>query len=155
MTEAELEGLELYEVMALMADLAAGESISMWPSTWGWGALLVISVLIVLGGWCWRRQTERKLQHRFTAVQAIESLDDHCSILAISAVLKRCALHDFERQQIASLTGQQWQKFLNKHAPSGVKFDDFNALHYGPNSSDIKRIKENAIVWLRGYRVSS
>ncbi|MDQ9093182.1 DUF4381 domain-containing protein [Pseudoalteromonas haloplanktis] len=154
MNEAELEGLELYQVMDLMADLTPSEEISMMPQTWGWAVLAGIIIVAALLFWYWQRRRALKNQHRRFAISSIESLDDNCSALDISTILKRCALHDFNRQEVAALTGQQWQTFLNHHAPEGVEFDDFNQLHYHGEPFNVAALKSNAIKWLSGYRVS-
>ena len=155
MDESQLDGLELYQVMDLMSPLTPYQDISMWPATTGWailGATIVLGVALAL---YLRHKRAKQRQHRTDAIVQISQLDERGCALQISAIMKRCALHDFSREQVASLTAQQWQAFLNERAPENVYFDDFYDLQYNNDGYDSASLKADAIAWIKHYKVAS
>ncbi|MBF0154462.1 MAG: DUF4381 domain-containing protein [Magnetococcales bacterium] len=96
--------------------------IPLWPPAPGWwivsGSLLLLAA--GLGGWAWWRR-RRGRDPRRAALAELANLetrfrtDGDATALAtgVSVVLKRSALVRFERQRVASLTGEAWLQFLD------------------------------------------
>ncbi len=151
MDEAQLAGLQLYQVIELMAPLSEQATPTMWPQTWGW--LLVASIVagLVLAVYIKRRKRAQKFAHRKAAIKQIQQLEADFSALQISAILKRCVLHEAPRQQIASLSSSQWIAFLNRHAPEHVQFNNFYTLNYAAKGFDRTQLKVTAVAWINGF----
>ncbi|MGL4826019.1 MAG: DUF4381 domain-containing protein [Vibrionaceae bacterium] len=93
-----------------LADLHLPPEPGIWPLAWGWWLVIISNVLIlsisIYSIWRYRR---RHLAQK----QALQRLDDCKSIGQLNALLKQAALSYFPREQVASLTGVQWLKFLD------------------------------------------
>lgn len=146
----DLSKIELYQLMDLVKPVTAPEPVSWLPQTFGWLFLVVIlCLLLIIRKW---RKQRRYLarQHRFQAISLINKLDDNATALDISTVLKRCALYDFSRESIASLTGDDWASFLNQQVGQADLFKSF----YSYNQEEINTLKQSAIQWLTHYEVT-
>lgn len=152
MDNQDLDNLELYQLMAEIKPVTEPAAISMWPQGPGWTILIVAAIIIAITFFALNRFRRYQQRHRFYAIDAINNLADDSSALAISSILKRCALNDFERSQIASLTGAQWSEFLNAHCDKHTDFTDFYTL---TASYDRTKLKQQAITWLTHYKVTS
>lgn len=150
MDNTDLENLELYQLMAEIEPISEPAAISMWPQGPGWSVLficLIIVAAIVFGLFKYKQFKQR---HRRYAINQINALGDNASPLEISSILKRCALNDFERKNIASLTGTDWVNFLNSHCQKHTPFNDFYQRDTQPESASLK---QQAIIWLSHYKV--
>lgn len=102
-----------------------------WPPAPGWWLLLTLIVLgICLGSWLLYRRHRRNAYRRQGVQQLIVinhqyAQDNNASeaITAINALLKSVALQAYPRRDIASISGEQWQAFLDSTAPGGSGFD--------------------------------
>ncbi|NEK18573.1 DUF4381 domain-containing protein [Rhizobium leguminosarum] len=109
-------------------DIVVPAPVSWWPQTWGWAlvaALLALAALLVFLRWikryranAYRREAlallERisgKLRHPATRADAIQDLAE---------VLKRTALAAWPRDEVASLSGDGWVRFLDAHDEDGT-----------------------------------
>ncbi|CAM3751922.1 MULTISPECIES: DUF4381 domain-containing protein [Pseudoalteromonas] len=151
MDNQDLDNLELYQLMAEIKPVTEPAAISMWPEGPGWTVLLGTVILIAITLLALQRFKRYKQRHRFYAIDAINNLADDSSALAISSILKRCALNDFERCEIAALTGPQWSEFLNTHCDKHTHFTDFYTL---TADHDRAKLKQQAITWLTYYKVT-
>lgn len=152
MNEQELDGLELYQVIDLMTGLAEQAPPSMWPQTWGWAVLGVVCLLAFAVVIYKRRQRNKRLAHRFAAIDEIKALNQDFSALQISAILKRCVLHEVPRNEISRLTSQEWQTYLNDNAPQHIQFADFYQLAYQNQQLDREKLKQHAVAWINGFK---
>jgi len=77
-------------------------------------------------------------------------LDDATTVHDVAVALKRVALAAFPREQVASLTGDEWAAFLHKTCP-GSDFSTMVASDSGiePDQSLI----DLAAVWICHHRV--
>ncbi|WPL19365.1 hypothetical protein Thiowin_04482 [Thiorhodovibrio winogradskyi] len=114
---------------------------SPWPPAPGWWLLaaLVLALLIWLGllGWrAWRRQRLR--QRVLRELAALPATDDCAALIAgVSALLKRVALRQFARDQVAELTGTAWLEFLDQTGGKGqFTQGPGQALKQGPYAPD-------------------
>lgn len=150
MDNTDLENLELYQLMAEIEPISEPVAISMWPQGPGWSVLLVSLIGIAVIVFAIYKYKQFKQRHRRFAIDQVTALGDHPSPLEISSILKRCALNDFERQKIASLTGADWANFLNAHCKKHTPFSDFYQQDLQPQAA---LLKQQAITWLRYYKV--
>ncbi len=97
-----------------------------WPPAPGWwlAAALLLALLAWAGVWLWRRYRIRR--QRQSILQALAALDqrftpeqDAAFASEVSMLLRRLALQHYPRQQVASLTGQEWLRFLDQHGGDG------------------------------------
>ena len=111
----ELEKLPLYELISMLDDVNAGQSISYVPSTpvWPW-IFLGISLMAAFFGFRLLKHL-RKERYRKLACLEIESLADlkgPAFVIQVSQIMKKTALTAYPRKQIAQLHGQKWLRFL-------------------------------------------
>ncbi|MBU2893607.1 DUF4381 domain-containing protein [Colwellia sp. D2M02] len=150
MDNSDLENLELYQLMAEIKPVSEPAVISMWPQGPGWTVLLVCVAVIAVLALAIYKYKQFKQRHRRFAIAEINALNDNASPLAISSILKRCAFNDFNRAQIASLTGTNWVDFLNAHCHKHTPFHDFYQQDQQP---ELVLLKQQAIIWLSHYKV--
>ncbi|OPA86187.1 alpha-2 type XI collagen [Pseudomonas fluorescens] len=107
-----------------LQELGLPAPVSYWPQTWGWAVLLgvvVLALLIVAArkGLRWRRDAYRR-----EALAQLKALED---MRELPALLKRVALSmplaDEEHQRVPTLSGAEWQAFLQCHAGTPVPAD--------------------------------
>jgi hypothetical protein len=163
-TEASLRSLK---------DIALPPPVSWFPQTWGWlvlALILLLAVLLIFLRWLkhyradrYRREAlgdvaelERDIRNPVTRSQAIRSLAE---------ILKRVALAAWPRNEVASLSGEAWTRFIRDR--SGGKSGDtlqkmLNDLEYRSDES-ISALPpdfaEDLIVaarqWIGGHHVSA
>ncbi|MBY2922305.1 DUF4381 domain-containing protein [Rhizobium leguminosarum] len=109
-------------------DIVVPAPVSWWPQTWGWAlvaALLAFTALLVVLRWirlyranAYRREAlallegiSSKLRHPATRPDAIRDLAE---------ILKRTALGAWPREEVASLSGDGWVRFLDAHDEDGT-----------------------------------
>lgn len=105
-----------------LRDIHLADPPSWWPLAMGWhivmGLLLFLLIWIIVRNW-WRWQ---RLLIKRKVISDIDKLKDSYlrneqqeNILAtISILLKRVALVYYKREQIASLYGEKWLRFLDQ-----------------------------------------
>lgn len=103
-------------------EVVSPADISWLPQTTGW--LWLGAILLAFGlhrGWRWLRHWYRN-RYRREAATALAQLtsrgDSNATIAEINRLLKLTALAAFSREQVASLSGDDWVKFLNSRCPA-------------------------------------
>ena len=114
-----------------LRDIHLPEPVSAWPPAPGWWILTVL--LISLTAWLswklWKKYQQKHLYRisNLSMNQLQEEFADHQNshllIRQYSSLLRRIALAQFPRQQVASLTGTSWLEFLDRSASTNL----FNA----------------------------
>ncbi len=116
---------------AQLADIHLPQAVSFWPIAPGWWFSLGVLVILLIAIWLWKKQHDRdpavlksrRLKRLKTEAQKeLESLEQqfrehnnaHQCIEALSVFLRRFALSVYQREQVASLTDEQWLKLLNQ-----------------------------------------
>ena len=106
------------DALATLRDIHLPEPVAFWPPAPGWwlvlGAALVVTALV----WVWRRRDRASL--RTAAGEELLSLEfaylegrDHADLaVGLSGLLRRVALVNFERGDVAALHGEEWMAFL-------------------------------------------
>lgn len=118
------------ELLALLRDIHLPPEPGVWPPAPGWWLLGVV----VLTGFCWLgwrglQALQRYLLYRRVAKQLKiicarfeESGSEQQLTAEISRLLRRAALREQPRQNVAGLTGSAWLDFLD----SGSDTDEFS-----------------------------
>jgi len=95
-----------------------------WPPAPGWWllAFVLLAVLVWLGRTGWRRYRIHRQRQRILAL--LDNLEKDNTVTPdflaqLSILLRRLALMRFPRQQIASLTGCDWLRFLDSSGGNG------------------------------------
>ncbi|MGH6760764.1 MAG: DUF4381 domain-containing protein [Phyllobacterium sp.] len=108
--------------MEQLADIVVPAPVSWAPQTWGWAVLatvILMSALIALLRWHHHRKVNRYRREALAKLAMLEQqLGDAAtrpqSIAAIPELVKRVALGAWPRNEVASLSGNQWTEFLSR-----------------------------------------
>lgn len=108
-----------------LRDIHLPEAVSSWPPAWGWWALLaLLAVLVGLGfflAW-WRRQQRAsavslaRMEFERICKRYDEAGDAMQLVKDSSGLLRRLSISLFPREQVASLTGEEWLSFLDEQS---------------------------------------
>ncbi len=101
-----------------LRDIHLPQSIGWWPPAIGWWLLAVlIPLLCFLIFYLYKRitrktaiKTAKKLLDK---IKKDSSLDNMHKLIALSELLRRVAISISPREQVASLTGKAWLKYLD------------------------------------------
>lgn len=141
-----------------LQELGLPAPVSYWPQTWGWAVLLgvvVAGLLVLAGRRClrWRRDAYRR-----EALACLNCLQD---LRELPELLKRVALSmplaEAERQRVPTLSGADWQAFLQRHAGGPVP-DDLSQrladLAYGDTVADAQLL-DQCKAWVERHHVAA
>lgn len=155
-----------------LADLVQPPPVSWRPQTVGWEVLG--AVLAVVAVWLAWRGIRRWLRNRYRreALAELSRLEQRWQaepdtgavvLAALPALIKRCALAAWPREQVASRSGAEWAQFLANHAGHAVhgaqtlaplvreiEYHDRQALQRVP-AADVKALIEAARQWIQGH----
>ncbi len=98
---------------------------SMWPPAPGWWIVfgLFLITLLILGFYLWKKRKERLWQEKVLAEvdKVITEHSDNYSLqlAGLSEILRRTALQQFPREDVATLHGKDWLDFLNQTGGNG------------------------------------
>ncbi|WP_350019312.1 DUF4381 domain-containing protein [Rhizobium sp. ZPR4] len=154
-------------------DISVPEPVSWMPQTWGW-ALVVVCILLVLAVYGFR--AFRRYQRNAYRREALELLVEIAETIQVPAtrqqgiddlaeLVKRTALAGWRREQVAPLTGANWNAFLASSADNDESvvlkrlFDDLE-YHDGTPfqhlpSSELTQLVQDARHWIEGHHVSA
>jgi hypothetical protein len=141
-----------------LQELGLPAPVSYWPQTWGWGVLLglVVVSLLILGGRQWLRW--RRDAYRREALARLNNLQD---MRELPELLKRVALSmpltTEEHQRVPTLSGADWQAFLQRHAGGPLPEDlsrRLAALAYGNPSPDPQLLAQ-CKAWVEQHHVAA
>ena len=106
--------------LAALRPLHLPPPISWWPPAPGWWLLALVIVGLVAAIWYSRKRTVLR-RTALKELQALELGDNSSSVIitAVNRLLKRYALVCFPHETVASLTGTEWLRFLEKNGGSG------------------------------------
>jgi hypothetical protein len=151
-------------------DIVLPTPVSWWPLANGWYFLL--GVLLILFAWlCYRailrwnqnRYRRAALQELAVITEGLESESTRSRYLRqIPGLLKRTALAAYPRSEVASLSGEDWHRFLNGTLKTplftGPVSNTLELIAY--SSGDLSRLDSSAInhlvkassQWLKQHR---
>lgn len=127
-----------------LRDLSMPEAPLWWPLAPGLSFLLV---LIAWLGLCLGFRSYQKYKASAYRRAGLALLAEDLTVHELSVLLKRVALAAYEREQVASLYGEEWITFL-ENSCEGVQL---GALSAGENVSPA--LREQASTWIRNHRV--
>lgn len=112
-----------------LRDIHLPEPVSVWPPAPGWWFLVAVLVVAVISLWLVQRYKKKSrlsvlkmARNELKRISAEYALNKNPVGLLreISALLRRICISLFPREDVASLTGDAWLGFLNKHSGSGL-----------------------------------
>ncbi len=146
-----------------LVDIVEGPEVGLWPLAPAWYCILAVLALQLM---YWATKfvvTFRANAYRRQALAELESLQQGQAV-ELSRLLKRVALVAFPRQQVASLTGEQWVKFLEQSV-NGVAFQVgsknplANASVLGDplhlSDEEWNALSHSARQWIRRHRIAA
>lgn len=151
--------------LANLRDLALPPDIPFWPPAPGlW--IVAAACLAMLGVLAWRAvQRYRAAAYRRAAIAELETLSAGIeqsgpdAVAHISAVMKRVAMVEYGRDQIASLSGQAWADFVAHEASTGFDPATIHRLlteafdgRSKPQPSELRLLIGHAELWIRAHR---
>jgi hypothetical protein len=141
-------------------EVVSPEAISWWPQTVGW-AWVGLGLLLLAGYYGWKRLGHwYRNRYRGEAINKLRQLPDSGNTaVEVNRLLKLTALATFSREQVASLSGQQWVNFLNAQCPEPV-FDSVQsellalATYTGqPVTADAGRaLLQASLTWIEQHK---
>jgi hypothetical protein len=131
--------------LAGLRDIHLPEAVSFWPLAPGWWLAAGLVIALVIAVHLYRVARRRSLKRAALAELAgIEESYQHSSdvsklALEISVLLRRVALRRFRRDEVASLHGEDWARFLLRtDDSSGLSHENAaslsSAIYAGPNA---------------------
>lgn len=108
------------DLLSQLKDIHYPKAISFWPLATGW--YLVIAVFfacLLIGLFIYLRHLKktamrRKILRKISDMRQQLSDHDKNFFEELSILLKRAALYAFPREEVASLYGESWLKFLDR-----------------------------------------
>jgi hypothetical protein len=154
-------------------DIVLPAQVGWWPLATGWyilSAVLLIALALLgyrlLRRWFknrYRRAALQELQLLAAGMQSREERDT--SLRQIPALLKRTALSIYPREQVASLAGKDWHRFLNSTLRNPVFAEStastLDTVSY--SAGDLSRVDERSATallsasrhWLKHHQATS
>ncbi|MGB5425256.1 MAG: DUF4381 domain-containing protein [Gammaproteobacteria bacterium] len=109
-----------------LRDIHAAAEPAVWPPAPGWWVLAVLTLVVLVIGTLWllRRYRAYRLRHQImnelNALGSGRSKENTVVFLSqLSILLRRIALRRYAREQVASLTGSDWLRFLDATGGNG------------------------------------
>lgn len=158
---SQYDGLNLSELISLMHDLAMPEPVPWIPATPGWWILfswLIGTVLVATAAVVKRRRLNRYRREALAELTAIENESESSpgeTAQRIAVLLKRTALVAYPRDQVASLFGADWARFLKDSTNNDrhiVAAADKLAVAAYQSDCDSKMLCKPARRWIRLHR---
>jgi Domain of unknown function (DUF4381) len=130
-------------------DIVTPPLIPWWPPAPGWyvlaATLLVVVLGLVLCFWLrWRANAYRR--------EALRTLDSAVDVATIAALLRRTALAESSRSEIAALTGNAWVDWLTARSPEpvppAIREQLVNGSYAPSTASDLTTLRVWAARWI-------
>ena len=109
-----------------LRDIHAAAAPPVWPPAPGWWllAVVIIAVLVISALWLLRRYRAYRIKCQI--MDELDALTDSINneyslafLTQLSVLLRRVALRRYAREQVASLTGSDWLRFLDATGGNG------------------------------------
>ena len=145
----------LPDMLAQLVPPPQPPTVSMWPATPAAKGLTALLVLLLLYlAW---RQLQRYIANAYRRAALAELQRAQQDPAQIAEILRRTALAAYPRSQVASLTGDDWLAFLNRHYPGNAFSGDVGCAllqspyrRTAPAQSDA--LAQAARDWIRQHR---
>lgn len=123
-----------------LQELPLPTAISYLPQTWGW-VLLLVTVALLMLTWltikAYRWHLNRYRREALARLNQLEQQLDNMALREIPVLLKRVALSCPQHPDVASLSGDAWQSFLQRNTAVQLPADfsiQLAALAYAPDA---------------------
>jgi hypothetical protein len=136
-------------------DIITPPPIPWWPPAPGWYVLTAILLVLVLGLVLrfWRRWRANAYRR-----EALRALDSAADVAAIAALLRRTALAENPRAEIAPLTGNAWFDWLAARSPEpvppAIREQLVNGSYATSTASDLTTLRAWAARWIVAHHVA-
>jgi len=158
--------MNLEQLKDLAAPLVPPYAPSVWPpEPWVWSLPLILVVLLALFlWWRWYQRTQTR-RYAYKELLAIHeryqaSQDAQRYLYELNLLLRRIAVRNFQRDKVASLTGEDWLEFLDwsrgrrRSDDPGFLEGSGRVLAWGayqaePDQFDAARLQELIKAWIR------
>lgn len=143
------------EDLSRLHDLVEPEAVAWWPLAPGWYGLtaLVLLLLLVLAFRSWKRWKADAYRR-----EALHELAGASDPAAIGALLRRTALAEFPRTEMAKLSGSAWLDWLSGTGPEplgqGLRYQLVEGVYAPEHSGDLTALRTWASQWIRARRGS-
>ena len=140
--------------LAQLQPLREPALVDWWPLATGWHVVSALSLSVL--AWLGYRWLRHWMQNRYrrAALRELQSLEngmqneasrDSC-LRQIPSLLKRTALSIYPREQVASLAGKDWHRFLNSKLskPSFAESVAINLNTVSYSAGDLRHVDEQA-----------
>lgn len=149
--------------------IIAPEEVAFWPPQPGWYVVIVLLLILVVYLVYKKIEYKKKNAYRKRALVELEHLKANTNgselLTKLSILLKATALKGFPRNQVASLTGNDWIVFLETTEPH-TKFPDtlrnmfIDASFKESNDSNLENTDWNQLFsicknWIRKHKVKN
>lgn len=143
------------DFLSQLHDIQTPEEISWWPLAWGWYAVILLALLVVgltiyAAVKYWQKRRFKRI-----ALKQLKNLDINASPRAalqqVNDILKRVVMTYATRDEVASLSGQRWANWLQKHSKKGPEIDPtLLSLIYQPdcNAEQVADFRYQVSQWL-------
>lgn len=134
--------------LAQLRDIHLPDAVNAWPPGPGWWLLAALALVLAIVGlvWllrryranAWRRQARAALDTAWR--QWREDGDATTYLQSVNAILKRSALRQFPRETVASLSGEEWEAFLDaqwRRQQAGFSALSFARHAYAPAPEEL------------------
>ena len=138
-----------------LVDPVSPAPVPLVPQTWGWVALALLLLALLVWG-LWRRH-RRHLANAYRRA-ALAELSRAVTTAELAAVLRRAALAAYPRAQVASLTGADWTAFLTRTGrrrfPDTAGEELRRAPYRAPGAAPSPELRRAAEHWLKTHRAA-
>ncbi len=119
-----------------LRDIDGLDEVSWWPPSLGVSLiiilaflLLIISVILYLKKRAWNLSWKGEIFRRLDQMQYnVEQNNARDFAIELSEILRRIAMHKYSREDCASLIGNKWLVWLQKHDPAGFNWPKYGVI---------------------------
>jgi len=116
-----------------LRDIQIPDAIGLWPPAIGWWILAVLIPLLLylsykLYKYITRKTALKVVKKQFKVLKINTQLNDKQKLVELSSLMRRIAVSIFPREELASLTGNAWLDFLDKHSETALFNSDMARL---------------------------
>ncbi len=139
-----------------LRDIHAAALPGLWPPAPGWWVLTILLAALLLLGLLWLRRRRRVRRFRHQVMLELERIskrnkDNNTEdfIAETGVWLRRVALHRYPPEQVASLTGSAWLRFLDATGGDGQFCNGVGkVLETGPYNPRVRAVAVDALLAL-------
>ncbi len=141
-----------------LQDIHLPQAISWWPPAIGWWLLALMSIVLIIAVSCYFRRYLQNYRYRRAALQGVEqALSDYqrsndCSQLAaaLNRLLRQVCAQRYGRENIAAISGQDWENFLLAQCP-GLERNKIEQLQAAAYSASTQLEVDASIKWVQTW----